>query len=250
MHPRVVNRLFGFAASGVVLATALAAMTARPTPQPSTTTLPTGSADVVVLGRDPIGNANTASAPRTVPVATTSTTTPSTTTVATGPIAESSTTSSTAPAGTPPSEVLVIGGNGAELIGPELARQLAPLRVRLLAGEPLSRALELLAPKPGARVIVVDPKVPAEAGASAAIDAVIAATNGAKLLWVQDWGTGHHWWVDLVAAQAAEKKYDVIAWHAEVDKKPSYRTASGALTVSGVNRLMQLLKPAAIAPVR
>lgn len=249
MHPRVVNRLFAFAAAGIVLATAAAVVTSRPSPAPASNPQANGSADVVVLGRDPISNAEPALVPRTVPVATTSTTTPVPLTTTPGASTEVSTVTPTTVAGSPPSEVLVIGGAGAEVIGPELARQVAPMRVRMLAGEPLTRALQLLAPKPGARVVVVDPKVPAETEGSTAIDAVVAAANGASIIWVQDWSTGHHWWVDLVAAKAAEKKYDVIAWHAEVDKKPSYRTTTGELTVAGVNRLMRLLKPRVLASV-
>lgn len=250
MHPRVVNRLFSIAAAGIVLATAAAVVTSRPAPAPAPAPKPEGSADVVVLGRDPIGNTEPALVPRTVPVATTSTTTlaSSTSSVTANPESSSATTTTTL-AGTPPSELLVIGGAGAELIGPELARQVAPVRVRMLAGEPLTRALQLLAPKPGARVVVIDPKVPTESEGPAAIDAVISAANGANVVWVQDWRTGHHWWADLVAAKSAEKKYDVIAWHAEVDKKPTYRTANGDLTVAGVIRLMRLLKPRALAPV-
>ena len=247
MEQGLANRLFAAAAGVIVITTGVAMAVTADTPPPTTslvqTTTPVSEADIVVVGSSQYAPA-TAAPSRTVPIATTTTTSTSTSTITpdnTKPTTPGDSSSTTTIAANPPSELLVIGGESAALVASELARVLAPMRVRVLSGEPLTKALQLLMPTATSRIIVIDPKPPTEALAAAFITDVVEAAKGSDVLWVQDWHTKRHWWVDLVAAQAALGSFEVLAWHAEVDKTPRYRNTRGGITVEGVARLVELL---------
>ncbi len=237
---------------------AMAAAADQPATSPQTTapTAPSGSATIATVGGSQY--APSAAAPaKTVPIATTTTTSSVPASGSTTSEAASTATSSSKPSPTtsaiaanPPSEILVIGGDSAAMIASELARAVAPLRVRVLTGEPLTKALQLLSPTATSRVIVLDPQPPTEQQAATFITDVVTAAKDADVLWVQDWHTKRHWWVDLVAAQAASSAYSVLEWHAEVDKTPRYRDAKGAITVAGVARLVELLGPLATSSLK
>jgi hypothetical protein len=211
-----------------------------------TTTTSSSVAPVVRIGGDdaPTG---------TVPIAGSETQTPTTSSTVLGEIIPAPTTTTTPPPATVPSgvpvEMMLVGGNQAQLLGQQFASRLWPMKVRMITGDPIVDAIRMMVPKPTSQVVVYDPSMPANpADYQTAIAAIVAAAAPARVLWVEDWRPERGPWRDAVFAAARSSQVLSIVPTAELVSTNKWLDVAGGLQEAGRTAVVDRIVTAASRP--
>jgi hypothetical protein len=245
--PRLFAGMAGLIVFSTLVSMGISLKNAGDQPLPSTT--PPTVAPVVRIGGDdaPVG---------TVPIAGAGgadggTSTTSSTVL--GEIIPAPTTTTTPPPATlapgVPVEMLLVGGNQAQLLGQEFASRLWPMRVRMITGDPIVDAVRLMVPTPTSRVVVYDPQVPAnQSDYPTAIAAILAASAPATVLWVEDWRPERGAWRDAVAAALKSSRSASLVPTSALVMKNAWLDPAGGLQDAGRAAVVERVVTAALKP--